>query len=83
MKINFDLTRDELGALIPVMKSGALNSMLDTVFIEACYTTPGKEFTLVCILQDLTSPVFFAFTLGLEIGKQINKQPKFIEPWNQ
>jgi len=82
MKLSYDLTRDELGALIPVLKAGTLNKQLDTVFIEACYTTPGKEFTLVCVLKDLTSPVLFSFILGLEIGKNIDKQPKFIEPWN-
>jgi hypothetical protein len=71
MKLTFDLSREELGALIPVLKSGELDTQLDTVFIEACYSTPGKEFTLVCILKDLISPTFFSFTLGLEIGKHL------------
>lgn len=83
MKINYDLTREELGALIPVLKAGTLNEWLAECYIEACYTAPGKEFTLVCTMHDLTSPVFFSFNLGLEIGKNIQKQPKFIEPWNR
>ena len=83
MKLTFDLTREELGALIPVLKAGALNNYLDTVFIEGCYTTPGKEFTLVCILKELVLPAYFGYKLGLEIGKNIKQQLKNNEPWNR
>lgn len=82
MQTNIFFTRDEINAFIQVVKSGKLNGLSRTVFIEAVKNPMDeKEFMACFILEDFVRPENFTFTLGLEIGKKILTRAENIYPW--